>query len=277
MRATTFGICCAHHKRFCNGAFEAATVAMAPVLCFSGGMWDRIQASHGAKECYTLIRLHAYTPNVAWLSVRKEKNRVIRDGVDLDGAGTSAATPQVAAAAALWLQYHRNEFTKQQWESWEKPEAVYYALLKSAERDPKKNWPDRYLGSGLLKASEALDINYAQIRHIRRTPRLEEPQVGSLYFETTPNEHHDGFNVSKFIFGSGGRRIDTTDRAKLQQRGFPGETRTQALQRLYYNMFLVRDWTRGSIPMRGTQEYRHWTQAGRKSSAASRLAQGNSH
>jgi len=49
----------------------------------------------------------AYSPNTPWLSVRDEKGTRIADGVDLDGAGTSAATPQVAAAAALWLQKHR--------------------------------------------------------------------------------------------------------------------------------------------------------------------------
>ena len=44
--------------------------------------------------------LGAYTPNVPWAQIDCEKI------VDMDGAGTSAATPQIAAAAALWLAEH---------------------------------------------------------------------------------------------------------------------------------------------------------------------------
>ena len=42
--------------------------------------------------------LAAYTPNMPWAEINCPTI------VDMDGAGTSAATPQVAAAAALWLQ-----------------------------------------------------------------------------------------------------------------------------------------------------------------------------
>ena len=43
----------------------------------------------------------AYTPNVPWAKFG------CPDTVDLDGGGTSAATPQVAAAAALWMQKNK--------------------------------------------------------------------------------------------------------------------------------------------------------------------------
>jgi hypothetical protein len=42
--------------------------------------------------------LAAYTPNMPWAEINCPTI------VDMDGAGTSAATPQIAAAAALWLQ-----------------------------------------------------------------------------------------------------------------------------------------------------------------------------
>ncbi|HEV7405565.1 MAG TPA: S8/S53 family peptidase [Chthoniobacteraceae bacterium] len=50
-----------------------------------------------------------YSPNVPWLSIRQQNKVPYADGVDLDGAGTSASTPQTAAAAALWLQKHRGD------------------------------------------------------------------------------------------------------------------------------------------------------------------------
>ena len=42
----------------------------------------------------------AFTPNMPWAEI------ACPGVVDMDGAGTSSATPQVAAAAALYLQKH---------------------------------------------------------------------------------------------------------------------------------------------------------------------------
>ena len=106
----------------------------------------------------------AYAPNVPWISLRKEgKTQYIADGVDLDGAGTSASTPQVAAAAALWLQKHRTELVRAGcWSDWRKAEAVYHALLKSADRGTAMK-PDKYLGAGMLKADRALQVGLKEI------------------------------------------------------------------------------------------------------------------
>src|SRR5271157_4114097 len=60
---------------------------------------DEVEAESGELRPYPIA---AYTPNVPWLSGT--------NGVSLSGSGTSAATPQVAAAAALWLENHRREF-----------------------------------------------------------------------------------------------------------------------------------------------------------------------
>jgi hypothetical protein len=97
----------------------------------------------------------AYTPNISWSRIGDQNPSCL---ADLDGAGTSAATPQVAAAAALWLEKYRNKFGEGGWRSWRKVEAVYRALFDSA----KKNVPDprhskTYFGQGILQAFAALD------------------------------------------------------------------------------------------------------------------------
>jgi hypothetical protein len=64
----------------------------------------------------------AYTPNIPWPQYG------CRGGVRLNGEGTSAATPQVAAAAALWLERHKQRLPR----DWRRVEAVRHALFSSA-------------------------------------------------------------------------------------------------------------------------------------------------
>ena len=77
------------------------------------------------------------------------------DWVDLDGAGTSAATPQVAAAAALWLHKNGGNYPAR---DWQRAEAARRAILDSAFLRSGASRPDRFLGSGLLRAMDALAI-----------------------------------------------------------------------------------------------------------------------
>jgi subtilisin family serine protease len=82
------------------------------------------------------------------------------------GAGTSTATPQVAAAAALWLSFHRAALVG--FSPTEKVEACVRALLTSARREGplpyeaggKRNsqyW-NEYFGVGHLDVAAALDV-----------------------------------------------------------------------------------------------------------------------
>jgi hypothetical protein len=57
----------------------------------------------------------AYTPNVPW--ARFDEPAI----VDFDGNGTSAATPQIAAAAALWIEKHRGQYERYS-EGWKRVE-----------------------------------------------------------------------------------------------------------------------------------------------------------
>jgi len=93
--------------------------------------------------------LAAFTPNTSWAEINCESI------VDMDGQGTSSATPQIAAAAALWLQKHKNQMAG--WSPQEQVEATRKALFESARKDP----PDcrKYFGAGILQASEALKLS----------------------------------------------------------------------------------------------------------------------
>jgi hypothetical protein len=211
----------------------------------------------------------AYSPNIPWLSIRHTSQGQFADGVDLDGSGTSAATPQVAASAALWLEKHREEFSPQEWHHWQKAEAVYYALLKSADRNGRLT-PDKYLGAGMLRARDALDLNYSSIKRARRPPGYFTPQnvpKGSLWFEKTGNDYFDGARSFLSLFGLQTlHHVAITDRADLKQRPNRTENQVVALQRLYYNMMLLRKWHGGSIP-RKEEESRYWRHAGQKAGA----------
>jgi hypothetical protein len=93
----------------------------------------------------------AYTPNMPWAEIN------CSEIVDMDGAGTSAATPQIAAAAALWLQKYKAQL--QYLAPWQVVEAVRRALFSSAN----KTVPDchKYCGQGILQAAAALAVQPA--------------------------------------------------------------------------------------------------------------------
>src|SRR5262245_3004364 len=95
--------------------------------------------------------LAAYTPNTPWARIG------CPDTVDMTGAGTSSATPQIAAAAALWYEKYKAQLPR----DWRRVEAVRNALYRSA-RDTNF----KYYGKGILQAKAALDV----------TPQLNLPK-----------------------------------------------------------------------------------------------------
>ncbi|HEY0740326.1 MAG TPA: S8 family serine peptidase [Chryseosolibacter sp.] len=98
--------------------------------------------------------LAAYTPNTPWASTHYKFLR--------SGGGTSSATPQVAAAAALWIAHHRDQLIERGYytkgNQWKKVEAVRYALYKSAAKDEVFGEYKKYYGNGILRAASALQV-----------------------------------------------------------------------------------------------------------------------
>ncbi len=102
--------------------------------------------------------LAAYTPNIAWASVYKDKEDKITHYFSKAGGGTSAATPQIAAAAALYILYHKEALDNlAKKDKWKKAEAIRQALFDKANKDlPTEADNKKYYGRGILRALDAL-------------------------------------------------------------------------------------------------------------------------
>jgi hypothetical protein len=86
----------------------------------------------------------AYTPNIPW--ARFGCPAVIR----LNGEGTSSATPQIAAAVALWFEKYKADLPR----DWRRIEAVRHALFSTA----KGKGDHEHFGNGIVQARAALDV-----------------------------------------------------------------------------------------------------------------------
>lgn len=105
----------------------------------SGGA---LQGSFGPDAAMTKA-IAAFTPNIPWAVFQCSNT------VRLNGEGTSAATPQVAAAAALWVEKYKNVLPR----DFRRVEAVRKALFSKAKALDKTHF-----GNGILQARAALDV-----------------------------------------------------------------------------------------------------------------------
>lgn len=110
-----------------------------------------------------------YTPNVMWFSNKnKEETGYL---FTKSGGGTSSATPQIAAAAALYIEKYREELSDCVGDkAWEKAEIVRQALFLSAHKDSDYAY---VYGNGKLKAKRAISAEFSPAK-IRKKVKLQK-------------------------------------------------------------------------------------------------------
>jgi hypothetical protein len=118
-----------------------------------------IMAGNYGPDSKMRTALAAYTPNTPWARLACSQL------VDRNGAGTSSATPQIAAAAALWIQKFKSKWDSYS-QGWMRVESVKKALFDSAQSNSSK--PDKRLGQGIIRAKKALAENPAREADLRK-------------------------------------------------------------------------------------------------------------
>jgi subtilisin family serine protease len=114
--------------------------------------WLQLQGSYGPDSIMDKA-IASYAPNTAWMEFGTAR------GYDMNGGGTSASTPQIAAACALWLQENKSKYPA----NWRRVEACRQALFNGADK-AHNDYPtgnknsDGYFGQGLLRVPNMLDV-----------------------------------------------------------------------------------------------------------------------
>lgn len=148
--------------------------------------------------------LAAYTPNVIWCNCDERDAAGQRVCFTKRGGGTSSATPQIAAAAALYIQKYRKELEELAGnDRWKIVEIVQAALFNSASRN---NPYLKYYGNGVLRANDALGIQPGTLIH--QIQRAKPAEGGGGFFK-----RFFGVFKNRSAFGTHSEALDT----KLQE------------------------------------------------------------
>lgn len=146
----------------------AACGVMADGRAYAGLQPGTMQGDYGPPSKMATA-LGAYTPNAPWAMIGCGKV------VGMDGAGTSSATPQIAAAAALWLAEHWQAVEAYP-EPWMRVEAVRRALFAAAAKTTAAMGAAETrekIGQGALRAARALAERPAAARDLVKLPPAE--------------------------------------------------------------------------------------------------------
>ncbi len=143
----------------------AATGVMANGDAYFGLDLGTMQGCHGPDSKMDTA-LGGWTPNTPWAELGCLTN------VDQDGSGTSSATPQIAATAALWIAKNRAKLAAYP-HAWQRGEAVRQALFGSGRSSTdllNAAQVRELLGRGSLNAVAALAMQPAAANTLVRAP-----------------------------------------------------------------------------------------------------------
>ena len=117
--------------------------------------------------------MSAYTPNLLWAET-DQKNKPSKPYYEMTGGGTSSATPQIAAAAAMWIARHRAELEYKGYNgTWRQVEAVRKALFETTAPDSHQYFT--YMGRGSLQTVNALNYAPADAADLTKSAEAETP------------------------------------------------------------------------------------------------------
>lgn len=137
---------CYNHCPYDFEAQKKHTIGLTDLPGMKGFEVKKMQGNWGPPKAMDSA-LAAYTPNTPWLTMKGE--------IVKSGGGTSSATPQIAAAAALWIVNNKQGLKERGWYgTWKQVEAVRYALFNSADKSFAES--EKYYGNGILKARDAI-------------------------------------------------------------------------------------------------------------------------
>jgi subtilisin family serine protease len=163
------------------GRVIAACGVMADGKSYSGLSGLKTLEGNYGPDHLMFHAISAYTPNIWWAKFG------CTDAVRENGEGTSSATPQVAAAVALWFEKYKASLPR----DFRRVEAVRHALFSTAKQKDNKS----KLGNGVIQALKALgvqpvkdlpqtpsdDISFAFLRVITGLGITEKPLRESMF------------------------------------------------------------------------------------------------
>lgn len=135
--------------------------------------------------------LSAFTPNTPWAIGSNSS-------ISFSGAGTSSATPQIAAAAACYYRKYGKELDALP--GWKRVEAIRYALYKRASKNGKHTVSFKHsFGNGILKAFDALKEPVK--KDLAKTPEDRVPwfPILDILFSATAKPGAKGANKTEMF------------------------------------------------------------------------------
>ena len=184
--------------------------------------------------------LAGWTPNIPWAEFGCGAS------LRLNGEGTSSATPQVAAAAALWIALHQDDPVYRGYpQGWMRVEAVRHALFAAALKSTAIMGAGdvlKYLGAGALRAHAALDIAPLAAADLVKSPTASAAwswvrliSGEGVGFEVVSAPAARALGLELMQLASSDAAIEST---LVDNEGDPDETVSEASRRAFFGAVL---------------------------------------